>query len=279
MLTIVKKNCLKGFKVLTDVLTVFTFLAILYSCSTKKLDSVWQSESVSIDGMADDWDPASLVFEEKLKMVYGLGNDDDNLRFVIRFKDRRLANRIDSQGMYIWLNKEKRKGIRYIDESARDRMIEKIMSGPGSMRRNGLNELPTMLSGKFFWMENGIDTEIEFADAEKYRAVASFVDGNYCLEYEISHDLLENQNKFTAGIEISGIDEDLKKLIEGRKDNIKGMEGRGDGPGGMGGRGRGMGGGMRGGRGGKGGRGMEDRQMDFEAQEIWVNVQLATPKN
>jgi len=253
---------------------------VFQGCSTKTIESHWQHEIPSVDGMADDWTAASLNYEEELKLVYGIGNDNENVRFVIRFNDRRLAHKIDRRGMVIWLDKDKNRGIRYIDESARDRMWESMMEGRGGMRGNPPNVQPSLLSGKFFWVENKIETEITREKSDSYKAVASFVDGYYCLEYEFSRDLINSSEKFTAGIEIPAISDELKKMIEDRMSEMKTRRGPGGesggmgGPGGMGGR-RGSGGKMGGRRGGMGGRGMGSAQVDFDAQDIWVKVQLA----
>jgi len=221
---------------------------VFQGCSTKTIESHWQHEVPSVDGMADDWTPASLNY--------------------------------DRRGMVIWLDKDKNRGIRYIDESARDRMWESMMEGRGGMRANPQNIQPSLLSGKFFWVENKIETEITREKSDSYKAVASFVDGSYCLEYELSRGLFSSDKKITAGIELSGISDELKKMIENRSSGMKGMDGPGGGPGGMGGRGGGMGGGMRGGRGGRSGRGMSgNRELDFDDKNIWVKVQLADQKN
>jgi len=204
---------------------------VFQGCSTKTIESHWQHEVPSVDGMADDWTPASLNYQEELKLAYGVGNDDENVRFVIRFNDRRLAHKIDRRGMVIWLDKDKKRGIRYIDESARDRMWESMMEGRGGMRANPQNIQPSLLSGKFFWVENKIETEITREKSDSYKAVASLVVGSYCLDYDRSRGWFSPDKKITAGIELSGISDELKKMIENRSSGMKGMDGPGGGPG------------------------------------------------
>lgn len=266
-------NALKRFRLMFPVI----ILLMLTNCSSKKIQSQWQSEAISIDGMADDWNASELLFEEDLKMVYGIGNDAENIRFIMRFNDRRLARRIDMQGLVLWLDPDKKKGIRYIDEIARDRFRERLMQEPGKIRQTMEAGQPSLLGGTFFWIENGMETEMDLSNSEVSRAAASVVQGNYCLEVEVSRDHITDARSFKGGIEICGIDEATKEKFEERMSNRQapaGMQGR---------RGGGMGGPMAGGRGGMGRRGgMGDRDGSntslkemFKEKELWVRIQIA----
>lgn len=249
-------------------------LVLITACSNNKINSQWQSGPVSIDGLSDDWDPAILTYEEKLKLVYGITNDQDKIRFIIQFKDRRLASRIDMYGMVIWLNKEKTCGIRYIDEMLHDQMRERILSGDGfnPRRDRERDQQRSFLAGSFFWIDKETETEIDPSNSVSYRAAASLVDGNFCLEYDISRSFLEETDVLKAGIEISGIDEELKEAIEERmKQRMSGGRRGGPGMGGMGG-GRGRMAGDIGNRPGGARRGM---QGEFEKLELWFSVHLA----
>lgn len=59
------------------------------------------------------------MLDEDLNLVYGIVNDDSVINFNVSFRDEFLARKMAMRGFILWLGKEKKLGIRYIDKSAR----------------------------------------------------------------------------------------------------------------------------------------------------------------
>lgn len=288
---------------------LYVVLLVFTSCGKKYLQSEWKGNNITIDGLSKDWDRSVLMLDEDLNMVYGIANDDSAMYFNVSYRDEFLARKMAMRGFTLWLGKEKRLGIRYIDKTAQDMMHARMMhagnredSAPFPPENMG-GSLPP--KGKFYLQDNtqkgseGREYVIDSTGLMGIQAAMEQQDGFYCFEYRIPLAIKDTtgtlwdarQGKYLETVfELAGLDESVKKQLEKRAGSRpQGMPGgRG---GGMGGPGGGMGGrggsGMDGRGGGLGGRppgggaGRDpgergDMRQDFKAQTLKVSIKLAT---
>ncbi len=82
-----------------------------------KVEGIWASTPVKIDGLIDEWSHDPLVLEKKVKVDYAFRNDSENLYVLFIFKDPAFLSSINQTGMTLWLNTEGKKkkdyGIRF----------------------------------------------------------------------------------------------------------------------------------------------------------------------
>jgi hypothetical protein len=83
----------------------------------KKVESIWATAPVNIDGSKDDWTGDTLTLEKKVKVDYGFRNDSDNLYVLFIFNDPKFLSTINQAGMTLWLDtqgkKKKDYGIKF----------------------------------------------------------------------------------------------------------------------------------------------------------------------
>lgn len=84
------------------------FLALLLvftqaGCGDYKLDSLWLTKSISIDGDSSDW-RGSLYYLEDDKASVGFMNDSENLYMCLITQDPTLIRQALSMGLIIWFD-------------------------------------------------------------------------------------------------------------------------------------------------------------------------------
>jgi len=268
------------------------FIFLWSGCGGRTVQSTWTAKDIQIDGRSDDWDSAWLQFDDDLKMLYGVVNSDDKIDVLIEFKDPVLAQRICTQGFTIWFDKDKTRGVQYIDYSAMDQMIDRLMSGPASgqeprMRPSG-DDYTKWLNGSFYLIENGLPYEIGKDGKKGIRADASEEDHMYTLEYQFSYAgqaadsvllNLRGNSMLKIKVQLDGLPKDvqerLDKQMSERRSGFSG--GMGGGPRGGGMRGGGREGGMQP-EGGRRPAGMSDRFNRFEEKTLELKIKLANQK-
>lgn len=92
----------------------FLFFMVLALCipgfsKEKKVEGIWASTPVKIDGSNSDWSNDPLTFEKKAKVDYAFRNDSENLYVLFIFKDTKYLSSINQTGMTLWLNTEGKK--------------------------------------------------------------------------------------------------------------------------------------------------------------------------
>jgi len=267
------------------IISFFLSLVLMMTAGCgEKIESTWKNQMLTIDGDSQDWEGLPLQYQEDMKIVYGIVNDDVTVNFVIRFNDERLARMFSMRGFTFWLNGEdsekKLIGIHYRDDAMRNKVLANERN---RSRVQEQEEQPPLQSikpnGKFTLAKNDTLTKILISDLPAFEAAAASKDGIFCYEFSIpltSMDgspyylNLSDQKNIKVGLEIVGMSEEekekLKAEMEERQNSMKG--------GNMGGRsGGGMRGGMRGG--GKHGGGSRPQMPDMDGEEYWISVQLA----
>jgi len=71
-----------------------------------KIDSIWASSPVKIDGLNSEWEGDTLAFEKKVKVNYAFRNDAENLYVLFIFNAPEFMSSIRQTGMTVWLNAE-----------------------------------------------------------------------------------------------------------------------------------------------------------------------------
>lgn len=268
----------------------FTFylslVLVLTAGCGEKIESTWKNQELTMDGDGQDWEGFPLQYNEEMKVVYGIANDDKNLNFMIRFNDPDLARMFSIRGFTLWLNNEdneKRKiGIHYKDEEMKDRFM--AWSRERKLNRENRTD-PSQLSieprGIFTLAKNDSITGISIDEIAGFEAVAAMKDNMYCYEFTVPLSLREGllfsldasgKREIKIGLEISGMSEEEKERIKEEMASKRGSSGSG---------GSGMrGGGMKGGGGkgmrGNGMRGGGPQMPDMDGEEYWITVNLAT---
>ena len=173
-----------------------TALILLSSCS-EKINSQWKTTAIEIDGHGQDWDGIPLQYNENMKIIYGIVNDEKALNFIIRFNDPSVARQFAARGVTLWFNdqnkKDKQSGIHYKEEN----MWGPISPGIGRRGQNAFQReagqikahLPT---GNFTLARKDTLTGIPVADIAGWRAAAGFADGLYTYEFQVPLKALAN---------------------------------------------------------------------------------------
>ena len=97
------------------LLLSFVVLAVCLAGFSKeeKVESIWRSSPLSIDGADDDWAGDALSFEKKFEVDYAFKNDAENLYVLFIFKDPVYKSTIRDTGMRFWINTEGKKKKNY----------------------------------------------------------------------------------------------------------------------------------------------------------------------
>lgn len=282
------------------LIPLILFMVLFVGCSSKKVESQWVDQPISIDGNGKDWEAFPLEYDEELDIVYGIVNDENSLNLLLRFRDHKLARKMNSRGVILWLDekgkKKKHFGITYIDENTITDISQMMASrqNRASGQRNSFQQQPQPLKGSFSLVrEDTLPMSVPSGGLNGLAAATGYQDGTYCYEFRIPLRKSEETpyaleaalgKKIKVGMEIAAVSEEVRKQIEEQMaERQQSGSGRGGGMRGGGRGGGGKGGGMRGGgRGGtKGGGGANgssnqgDFLKDIDAQEMWVTVVLA----
>lgn len=268
-----------------DILILPLFIIILTAGCGDTIKSTWKSQEITIDGKAEDWEGIPLQYQEDMNIVYGMVNDDKTIDFMIRFNDEKLAQMFSMRGFALWLNgedeEEKQIGIHYRDKSMRGQFMADMRKRSGRNREDESGQIaPQKPAGKFQLAKNDTLTLIPLIDIPGFNAAADQNHGIFCFEFSIPiaietgspYDLNKfNDGSIKVGLEIVGISEEEKEMLEAQME-----ERRSEMQGGSRGGGR-SGGGMRGGMRGGGRPGGDGRpQMpDMDGEEYWTSVKLA----
>lgn len=265
---------------------LLTALILLSSCS-EKINSQWKT-GIEIDGQGQDWDGVPLQYNENLKIVYGIVNNEKSLNVIVRFNDPAIARQFAMRGVTLWFNdenkKDKQSGIHYKAENSWA-PLSAGMRGRGQKTRGnetGQRMMP-LPSGNFTFARKDTLTGMPVSEMKGWQAAAGFADGLYTYEFQVPLERLADstpylnisgKQKIKVGLEIAAMTREeraaLKEQMAGRDDAM--MAGGGRRGGGMSGGMRGAGRGGRGASGGPSGRGL---RQDTGAKEMWITVTLA----
>lgn len=148
----------------------------MMTCKSKTIQSQWNQTDIKMDEETNDWQCLNTYFNEDFNMVYSISNNDQHLNILIRFQDKKLARKILTQGFIIWLDKDRTKGVRYIDYIARDRIIDYLTERsdhrPGQQMRPPKNEKVKWLLGNFYLIEGDLEKKLSEKDRLEIRAAA-----------------------------------------------------------------------------------------------------------
>jgi hypothetical protein len=88
----------------------------LLGCGDTELESRWRDREVTIDGNGNDWEGATVYFENE-NMTIGLLNDQDFLYLFLASDDRDIQRRLVMRGLTVWFDpdggKDRIFGIRF----------------------------------------------------------------------------------------------------------------------------------------------------------------------
>lgn len=273
-------------KLLPWSLLLLLFL-LLQSASAGTTETTWKKHEITIDGNFEDWTGIPNQFNEDLKLVYSVINDDSCLYFMFRFQDSRLARKINMNGGILWLNSNNKKnkdlGIRYFNEKRpRKPGLEADPDDMPEMRSREMDPIRGVveLNGEFRLKDENSSLQLS---GTGITSVAAFQSDFYCFEYQIP--LIEEDSegiglqlkpgeKFKIGIEIEAMSPELRAEIKERMKHRTPPEGDRHGGGMRGGMGGGRGGRMRGGP-PRMERGEPLKMMENE--EIWFDLKLTKP--
>ena len=265
-------------------------LLLAVGCAHEPVKSRWIGSDLSVDGRGGDWSTVALHYHDKMKLSYGIVNDQNCLYVMIIVRDRHTERMINHRGLTVWFEadggREKDFGIRYAGGKHSFRTFSGIaeegrspMHDPGMMRPP---EPPPEPKGTFSLL-TGRDTPriIPEGGMQGVQAAAEKKGGVTCFELEIPLSCDPGRgfafcampgSKVEVGFEIEAVSPEEREAIMAKMKKAAGRRGGGGGRGG---------GGMRGGMGSKGPPGgMPDggRQAlmkTLDAQEFWVEVTLA----
>ncbi len=272
------------------------FLALLLvftqtGCGDYKLDSLWLTKSITIDGDSSDW-RGSLYYLEDDKASIGFMNDGENLYMCLITQDPTLRRQALSMGLILWIDpaggKDKSFGINY-PIGARER----FSMGPGrdpegrdaeqiqeEVRRASLESLDEL---KFLDPEGLELDRMKLEQLEGMEIAVETSQGMFV--YELRIPLISDQRlpfvlavqtgqTIGIGLEIPKVErEEMRQSMRGQ-----GMGGLPDGgTGGRSGGGKGgMGGRPGGGMGGRPGGGSGNFDQDLlKGKKIWSKIHLA----
>lgn len=278
----------QSMKLILNYFFLMTALSLLSSCGVK-INSQWKTTAIEIDGHGQDWDGIPLQYNENMKIIYGIVNDEKALNFIIRFNDPSVARQFAMRGVTLWFNdenkKDKQRGIHYKEENMWGPISPGIeRRGQNAFQREAGQRKAPLPTGNFTLSRKDTLTSIPVADIAGWQAAAGFADGLYTYEFQVPLKPLVNSayypdvtkgQKIKVGLEIPGMSKDEIEAMKGKMDErgAAGMKGSGS-------RGGGMSGGMRGGSRAGGMRGSGSpgggRQMpDMDGKEVWITVTLA----
>ncbi len=263
-------------KIILNSFFIILIFATLVGCGDQTIRSYKKTSDIIIDGNGKDWSETPLEYNEDMKMVYGVVNDETTLSLMARFSDRQLLRMFQSRGVVLWFNEkndtDKNIGIYFVDKNMPQIGLKK--EGRQRSQANEGLQKPFQLTGSFFVVKE--DT-IPINDIEEIEAAADYIDGLFCFEFRIPMQNDEynpyalsfpENSEIGAGIEIAAISKELREKMKAQLAEKKsGMRGGGRPGGGMSGSDK-PGGRMKGGN--RGNRTMPD----FEKKEIRFTIKL-----
>jgi hypothetical protein len=247
------------------------------------------ANAIVVDGLANEWEGIPTLYLESSVRVLGAARDGENLFLMFRYSDSRLEERLDREGVMLWLDaggqRARSFGIRYGGVPGRPPGRPHGRGSEASPERRGAPP-PERGSGGFT-LVRGEEKEIVPPAADRGAvATTARAEGSSCFELRIPLAEIPGYREGTTaidlGIEIGGMTETERKELEERRNERggQGPPGGGGGPGGGmgGGRGGGRGGGMGGpggGRGGPGGGGgSHGPNRDAGDSLVWVSLRI-----
>ena len=172
------------------IITVFLIVLMFIGCGREKINSFRTENPIKVDGSSGDWDSEKLIYNEDLKIVYSVSNDDKNINIIIRFQDRSFARKILSNGLTIWFDEDKEDGIQFIDYDARDQMIENMMKGMGAKKPGQMNYKSNFANGwqngSFYLITNKIPELLKSETEQSFIAAAGIIIGRFVLKIHYS---------------------------------------------------------------------------------------------
>ena len=263
---------------------VSSLLAVVSPLTTSaahKVESHTLVDEIMVDGAVGDWENVPTLYLADSLRVVALSYDDTSLYIMFRFGDSRLAEHLMRRGVMLWINgdgKTKNKndafGVRY---AGSQEIADEIHSqGPASGHEvradrssdgDGWSPPQDLMSmraepGELVVIRDGVKDVITDADSSRFHAASTYINGVFAYELRLPIDEIGGRvagtpasepRKLAIGIQIGGLTEAEKELIQKTMQEQRSSMG---GSGGMGGRSsEGMGGRSSGGMGGKGGMG------------------------
>ena len=94
-------------------LIVLLTIGFFGGCKDSSIQSYQTTEKITIDGKLDEWDNHPLQrFEEEHFSVSFLNSSSD-IYFILATRDRQLMRIVQTSGIDIWVDTEKKKGKEY----------------------------------------------------------------------------------------------------------------------------------------------------------------------
>ncbi len=277
-------------------------------CNSEKIHSQWPTQSIQIDGSADDWNGLPKYYFEDAGVSLGVSNDADNAYLIFRFTNPKWLMSIAKRGITVWLDgtgkKKKNFSITYSGKIPFDSFTAETSTFRTNLAQEQQQRL-MMLQAQttndilVFDATEGVEKSIPPDGMHGLSASLGSADGVFTYEFAIplhKNDTTpfaisaEPGKKIYIGLEFGQMDEDEIQQMRAHMKNGRG-HGGGRSPGGMGqpgssgppegmGRGGGKGppGGMGRGGGGRGGADPEEMMKKMkEGEKIWVKTYLALP--
>jgi len=83
-----------------QLVSVSLFLLVMIGCTPKVYNSLsWQSKTVVVDGLSNEWSNPLRFYDQASKLSYELTNDDENLYVVFSSKERSTIRKIMRKGL------------------------------------------------------------------------------------------------------------------------------------------------------------------------------------
>jgi hypothetical protein len=129
---------IRSIKIILYVICSLMLLSASGVSKDQKVQSIWASEPVRVDGYPMDWDRTALTSEDKLSIEYGFRNDAENIYVLFVFKDPKVLSSIAATGITIWFHPEGKKkndyGILFIQRNIPpDQMIARLEKQRGTL--------------------------------------------------------------------------------------------------------------------------------------------------
>jgi hypothetical protein len=93
-------NVLSGRQILLSGFVSF----LLISCSPIVYSSLWQTNPVKADGIANEWNKPLKHYDSSTKLQYTFSNDKQNMYICIRATDESTQKKILRGGMVVWID-------------------------------------------------------------------------------------------------------------------------------------------------------------------------------
>ena len=154
-------------------------ILLLNGCSKQQIESSYIPGKITVDGDGSDWESHPLTYDEDFNFVYGALNNDSTFYIMFRFNDFRMARIMGSRGITLWLDKEKKFGIRYQD------MRLEGMAGNRNDRRNPGAMKIFIPGGTFTIVAEDTVLYPSLQDYPGLKAAFNVHEGLFCFEYAI----------------------------------------------------------------------------------------------